>query len=99
MPKLEVKRRTSRFMSLHLLPVCPPSEFVSGGVIRVDFDGFVAVPDAGVGSFQLEEAVAPLGEHGRGLGVEEDGFGEEVGRFLEVTRCGHFRDSYLRFHN
>ena len=86
-------------MSLHLLPVCPPSEFVGGGVIRVDFDGFVAVPDAGVGSFQLEEAVAPLGEHGRGLGVEEDGFGEEVGRFLEVARCGHFRDSCLRFQN
>ena len=68
---------------------------MGGGVIRVDFDGFVAVPDAGVGSFQLEEAVASLGEHGRGLGVEEDGFGEEVGRFLVVTRCDHFQDSCL----
>ena len=75
--------------------MCPPSEFVCGGVVRVDFDGLVAVPDASVGSLQLEEAVAPLGKHGCGLGIEEDGFGEEVGGILEVPKCGHLRYPFI----
>jgi hypothetical protein len=45
-----------------------------------------ALPDAGVGLLELEEAGAALGEHGRRLGIQGDGFGEEVERFAPETR-------------
>ena len=66
-------------------PVGPAPELVGCGVVRIELDGAVAVSDASIGLLQLEEAVAPLGEHGGRLGVEEDGLGEQVTGLLEVA--------------
>ena len=55
---------------------------MSHGVVWVDLDGPGAVSDASVRLLKLQVARTALGEHGRGLRVQLDGFREQVDGFV-----------------
>ena len=61
------------------------SKLVSRCTVRIELNGSVAVADAGVGFFELQITIASFGKHGRRTRIQQDGLGEQLAGFLEIS--------------